>query len=87
MANGSEGKGKFRLAPMSEPPMKKVLEDALKDFRQRNWQRNWGQSTIPLIGCPQRRGSEDIHKSSNTAENFRIRGRAVGSGYVDQHTQ
>jgi len=34
MGRGSQGKGKFRLAPMSEPPMKKVLEDALKDFRQ-----------------------------------------------------
>jgi len=34
MGSGRQGKGKFRLAPDSEPPMKKVLEDALKEFRQ-----------------------------------------------------
>jgi hypothetical protein len=34
MANQSRAKGKFRLAPVSEPPMKKVLEHALKEFRQ-----------------------------------------------------
>lgn len=34
MTSGSLSKGKFRLAPISEPPMKKVLETALKEFRQ-----------------------------------------------------
>jgi len=34
MTLGSHSKGKFRLAPISEPPMKKVLENALKEFRQ-----------------------------------------------------
>ncbi len=34
MGSVRQGKGKFRLAPVSEPPMKKVLEDALKEFRQ-----------------------------------------------------
>ena len=34
MTSGSLSKGKFRLAPISEPPMKKVLETALNEFRQ-----------------------------------------------------
>ena len=34
MASGGHSKGKFRLAPISEPPMKKVFETALKEFRQ-----------------------------------------------------
>ncbi len=34
MGRENQGKGKFLLAPMSEPPMKKVLEDALKQSRQ-----------------------------------------------------
>lgn len=34
MTSGGHSKGKFRLAPISEPPMKKVLETALKEFRQ-----------------------------------------------------
>jgi len=34
MASGGHSKGKFRLAPIGEPPMKKVLETALKEFRQ-----------------------------------------------------
>jgi len=34
MAGARYAKARFRLAPITEPPMKKVLEDALKEFRQ-----------------------------------------------------
>jgi hypothetical protein len=34
MAAARNPKTKFRLAPISEAPMKKVFEDALKEFRQ-----------------------------------------------------
>lgn len=34
MAVGESGRGKFRLAPDGEPPMRQVLEEALKEFRQ-----------------------------------------------------
>ena len=34
MAKSTRGTRKFRLAPDGDPPMKKVLEEALKEFRQ-----------------------------------------------------
>lgn len=34
MASVNQGKDKFRLVPTSDVPMKRVLEDALKEFRQ-----------------------------------------------------
>jgi len=45
MGSGRHGKGKFRLAPVSEPPMKKVLEGALKEFRQR-WKKGSTSGTM-----------------------------------------
>ncbi len=33
MDSVNQGKGKFRLAPPGEAPMRKVLETALKEFR------------------------------------------------------